>query len=305
MALGIPLPGSNWTSFNEGLNRGSDVMQRMMMNPYDMALKQAEAEKAGAEASKAKMLSELISKADPSMAGYFLGLGEPPQTKRTEEFKQTQNLTAEKKRQDIMDHAFILKTAWKRLKRIEEKFNNRPDLTGPVQGTLADWHLSNDKTLGETVPAFAAVQSDLSKSASARPGIGSIQWAGLAKMNAKDPMQTNQGKLKETMDSARQEYDTLRQQYETTTGQKMPTFEQFMGETPKQQAQQISQVKNQQGAPQAATKKVEITPEFANTVYQQMSPEMKKMADEAVDQGANPEDVIREAMKQMGIQEAQ
>ncbi len=60
MALGIPLPGSFGDSFSKGLATGSDVMQRMIMNPYDIQMKQAQAQHEQAQAQQSLMLSKLL-----------------------------------------------------------------------------------------------------------------------------------------------------------------------------------------------------------------------------------------------------
>lgn len=329
MALGIPLPGSFGKAFTEGAGTGSDVMQRMVMNPYDMQLKQAQVQKDQAEAAKHQMLAKLMQGVSANgtdeekraTVGWLLGIGEHPSDKRAAEVKKEKDIKTfdvnAKKQQDILDSAYVLKNAWKSYREIEKEMTARPDATGPVQGKMAEWHLSNDPVLGSLITKYATAQANLAKSSTTRPGVGAINWAGFAKMNAKDPYKINKGKLDEVMRSAKQEYDNYRHQYKDATGQEMPSFEEFMDE---QQANpgsapannQVPQAPQAQSAPdqgaqppaptqahQPPAETVQIQQAIAN-----LPPKLRARAERAIEKGADPVAIAQRANKLLNLQGA-
>lgn len=358
MALGIPLPGSYGDALSKGLATGSDVMQRMMMNPYDMALKQAQAENERAQASKSSMLANLIQSAfgggggvggtsgneggagtagttgttgtsgapsganQRAMVGWLLGLGEYPADKRAGELGQKKGEIDLKKQQDVLDSAYVLRNSYQQATRLQKLFQQRPDLTGPVQGALYSLHLSTDKDLGKAVADFGKIQASLARSATARPGIGAINWAAKVKANESDPMNINVGKVDETVSDMREEYETYKRQYKNATGQDMPSFEEFMGESQQGGAQQQpgSQPVNQpvnmntgqqpevpQGTPQTGKPQIG-NPEQRSPVEKALSimpPRMRKDAIDAIKQGADPIAVVNEALQVLKQQQGQ
>ncbi len=77
MALNIPNVGDNGTGFLQGAATGSDIMQRMLMNPYDMALKRAQAQNQAASAQESTMLLQLMQGSTPNATGTGTSGGVP------------------------------------------------------------------------------------------------------------------------------------------------------------------------------------------------------------------------------------
>ncbi len=329
MALNIPNVGSNFDSFDKGLGRGSDIMQRMMMNPYDMAYKQAETKKASAEGDKATMLTNLM-KEHPDMIGYFMGLGELPGTKRSEDYRMKQKEIDDKALALLSSHSHAIKTNWAELQRIRKGLTDRPDLTGPGQGILNQINMSNDKALGNVIPAFGDVQANMAQSAARAQGTGikMMNWAGRTKMSEFSPHEMNMGKLEAVENKMREDYKSMRDQAHDLTGQEFPTWKQFVEESPDEQAKTMAQVSNPQtelgqqpqlGSPQqpntqpaqapqapgqpSKIKESEITPEIENQVFSQMDSKMRANAERAIKRGINRKQVIIRFMEHMGVEE--
>lgn len=260
MALNIPLPGKFGDAFQSGAQTGSDIMQQIVMNPYDKMAKKAQAEYHDAEGMKSRVLGNLINKymggdgaggaggggagggadADSGMetAGWLAGMPEHPglKAKRERETyainkKLDQDLDMTNK---ITDHAYNLKNTQNSISHLKELINKNPNLTGPLKAIVAKYKLSNDKQLGDFISTAGKLQTEMAQLATgSKTGIGSLNLQGRIKPSEWNNAEFNLGMLNGLEDDIKGNYKTAAQHI-GKHGTKLPDYEEFMGVKPEQ-----------------------------------------------------------------------
>jgi hypothetical protein len=269
MALNIPLPGKFGDALESGAKTGSSIMQDIVMNPYDMEAKRAQARYHDAEGQKSRVLSELISKymgggssgaggagggqsggEDLDMAGWLAGLPENPMSKAKREretyqankkYDQDLDMTGK-----ITDHAYNLKNTQNSIAHLKDLIAKNPNLTGPLKAVIAKFKLSNDKELGDFISTAGKLQTEMAQLATgSKTGIGSLNLQGRIKPSEWNNAEFNLGMLSGLEEDVKNNYQTA-QEHISKHGQKLPDYNEFMGITQKQQQggqqQQPSQI---------------------------------------------------------------
>lgn len=271
MALNIPLPGKFGDALESGIKTGHGIRQDLVMNPYEMEAKRAQAAYHDAEGQKSRVLAGLISKymgggsqgaggaggagggqsggEDLDMAGWLAGLPENPMSKAKREretyqankkYDQDLDMTGK-----ITDHAYNLKNTQNSINHLKELIAKNPNLTGPISALKAKFKISQDKDLGDFISTAGKLQTEMAQLATgSKTGIGSLNLQGRIKPSEWNNADFNLGMLSGLEEDVKGNYQTAAQ-HVGKHGGKLPDYNEFMGITPQPQQggqQQASQM---------------------------------------------------------------
>lgn len=300
----IPLPESGMDAFLNEIQRGQENK-----------LRQAQMEALQGKAAQSQMLARLINQAitgsspgGSSQGGMdnslllsgLLGLpthtiegklvtpfgtkqiGETPEEKGKREVKESGEKKAAASsvstQQALENQADSLINAAMGYNKLASLHKANPGLTHPWAGFKVEHGLTNSKELGEYAGTAKDIQAQLAKGLSTRGGVGILQSAGTMKPHVGNREKFNLGMISSGWEKMLNDMTTVNNRYKELTGKNLPQYEKLLSLN-------------------ADYKKI-----FPPKNYSNLSPQMQKWIQEAIDQDIDPAAIDEEISKMGGGQ---